>query len=77
MKIETISDEKIAEMLGSVKHGHWERVSREYAAGEGAEMYAKCSKCGSIEVVYTPSYVQRYKYCPYCGAKMDGERREE
>lgn len=29
-----------------------------------------CSVCGSCPTM-------EYKYCPYCGAKMDGERREE
>ena len=60
-----------------VRHGHWGEVSREYATGEGADMYAQCSECGSIEIVYTRQYVQRYAYCPYCGAKMDGERKTE
>ena len=61
----------------AVKHGHWNSVSREYVTGEGADMYAQCSECGEIELVYTRHYVQRYKFCPHCGAKMDGEEKEE
>ena len=56
---------------GWLKCGHWNQVSREYAAGEGAEMYAQCSVCGTIELVYTRAYAKRWKYCPYCGAMMD------
>lgn len=60
-----------------VRHGHWNHVSREFAAGEGADMYAQCSECGTIELVYTRAYAKRWKYCPYCGAKMDGERKDD
>lgn len=47
-----------------VRHGDWE----EHTYGE-----LKCSVCGIVQ----EDYPHRYNYCPVCGAKMDGERREE
>ena len=46
-----------------VKHGHWIFV-------EDMVSYIKCSECGDdICWVNTKSP----KYCPHCGAKMDGD----
>ena len=53
-----------------VKHARWENV------GDSEEdLCFRCTNCKeefSCEVDFR-SYV---KYCPECGAKMDGERRE-
>lgn len=43
-----------------VKRGKW--------IGVDHDMYFKCSECG-----YMTEW-QRYKYCPDCGARMDGEQ---
>ena len=48
-----------------VKHGHWRTVTLPSYMFEGY----RCSECA--ELVYG-----RTKYCPQCGAKMDGERKE-
>lgn len=66
-----------------VRHGEWvvdayngdEIVRIPYAVHEHNEPY--CSLCGSYALLdgkedYVPS-----NFCPRCGAKMDGERREE
>lgn len=46
-----------------VKHGKWiEKVGR-----------AKCSVCA--DECWADSAME-YRYCPNCGAKMDGERKE-
>ena len=52
-----------------VRHGEWKICSDGY--------YPYCSRC-----VYEPEISTRYSnnltpYCPNCGAKMDGERKEQ
>lgn len=52
-----------------VKHGKWDYVT---VVDEG---FWRCSTCG------TPSEAlgarKLYKYCPFCGAKMDGEQEKQ
>lgn len=48
------------------KHGRW------IAERERQGHYSYCSECKCRFAGYTPNY----KYCPNCGAKMDGEGRE-
>lgn len=43
----------------TVKRGKWEGVDY--------DTFFKCSECGHM------TDWQRYKYCPYCGARMDGD----
>ena len=47
-----------------VKHGEWKKVSEKHPR------YA-CTSCNHL---YNN---KEYKYCPQCGAKMDGERKEK
>ena len=47
-----------------VRHGEWKICSDGY--------YPFCSKCG-VE----PQSGTMTRFCPDCGAKMDGERREQ
>ena len=47
----------------SIKHGHW--IGKE-------DQKWHCSECDGIA---PKGY--RYNYCPHCGARMDGERRED
>lgn len=53
----------VAEMptadIQPVKRGKWEGVDY--------DTFFKCSECGHM------TDWQRYKYCPYCGARMDGD----
>ena len=54
---------KAAPINDPVKHGHWIFV-------KDMVSYIKCSECGAgICWVNT----KRPKYCPNCGAKMDGD----
>ena len=46
----------------SVVHGRWDVV-------EGRIENAVCSNCGR----HFQSYYEAYRYCPNCGAKMEGE----
>lgn len=47
-----------------VQHGHWIQ-----AGHDGWSSYIRCSKCKRYLRDIHPS---DYKFCPYCGAKMDG-----
>ena len=49
-----------------VVHGWWEDVSLRFT-----QVKEKCSVCGGIV------YEVHFKFCPHCGAKMDGERRSD
>lgn len=50
-----------------VVHGQWEKYP--------SEMYRRCSVC-KVEYEVTPKFNVRPNYCPHCGAKMDGERKD-
>ena len=60
---ELIRDAPAAD-VAPVRHGRWIKVG--YACGETEW---KCSACKETEW-RTSAY--RLKYCPFCGAKMDG-----
>lgn len=56
-----------SEDVAPVVHGKWEFSV--FVDGDANDPRCKCSECGSIE---TP--LARHKYCPNCGARMDGEQ---
>lgn len=52
-----------------VKHGQWIKTGQSFLFPEGFRNYS-CSVCGyDIDKI-------KYRYCPNCGAKMDGEKDE-
>lgn len=62
-----------------VKYGEWNGWTATHWTGKKDDwgdpiykehIYYKCSECGRRTVI-------REKFCPNCGAKMDGERQEE
>ena len=57
-----------------VHHGRWLDVL--VADDEGETDGVECSVCGytDINVYWAKTY---HRFCPNCGAKMDGERRED
>ena len=56
-----------------VRHGHWETIGGGiFVQGDSYAVRFKCSICGHFVNLGTDR-----NYCPNCGAKMDGERREE
>lgn len=59
---------KVAEVpaadVAPVVHGRWEF--------DKVEMEVYCSVCGHNAPIGMSSYI-RHKYCPNCGARMDGE----
>ena len=57
-----------------VVHGYWDASGR-YRFPSGA-IACRCSECGCALSI-SEYRVYNWNYCPVCGAKMDGERREE
>lgn len=49
-----------------VVHGKWE-FPIFTDNDDGLDPRVKCSECGGVEAAFA-----RWKYCPNCGAKMDG-----
>lgn len=56
-----------------VKRGHWEKLTIVPATDTGNRILARCSKCGDT-VFYTVTGREiTLKYCPNCGARLDGD----
>jgi NAD-dependent SIR2 family protein deacetylase len=51
-----------------VVHGEWERT--EYHG------FIRCSKCKDVYIDDSWVADGKWNYCPNCGAKMDGERKD-
>lgn len=56
-----------------VRHGRWEENVTTYA-GPGLVNW-RCSKCKNIGGTWLREIADgdMYRYCPWCGAKMDGD----
>ena len=48
-------------------HGEWLQVFQAWTN----EQWIECSCCGMKAEKY---HKNKYKYCPHCGARMDGEK---
>lgn len=58
--------------VAPVRHGHW--ISHDDYFED-----AKCSECGDVLDIGECSFddfCECYHFCPNCGAKMDGKRKE-
>ena len=72
-RMETISGERLAEMLGVLKHGKWlKRNNENYSPFDpcSSENICICNQCG-----YETDW--ETNYCANCGAKMGGEGVED
>lgn len=65
--IDFVIDEMPTANVQLVRHGRWEG----YRSIIGD--YFKCSECGNHANVPTCMGESIFDFCPYCGAKMDGE----
>lgn len=54
-----------------LKHGKWEKAKR-HGVVVYSNAYAECSECHSVIFLGW-----EMKYCPSCGAKMDGEAKDD
>ncbi len=76
---------KLSADVVEVRHGSWIVTDADDGMCESYEGFIEfhCSECGSSSGMENGEYDWYYgdpipwKYCPMCGAKMDGERREE
>ena len=63
---------KISADVVEVRHGRWiEHTVKPDWLEDDVEVFYNCSECGSSHWSIFPPY------CPNCGAKMDGERKED
>ena len=53
-----------------VVHGRWEMRPTGMATDTGPEYKAYCTVCNKPNKQYQPPF------CPHCGAKIDGERKD-
>lgn len=54
-----------------MRHGRWI-----YKGARGRFPVCECSVCGNVENADWAVLGDNVNYCPNCGAKMDGERRD-
>lgn len=59
--LQSIDEQPTADVV-EVVHGEWERIPYSFAGGY------RCSCCGC------KSLERHWKYCPECGAVMDGKK---
>ena len=55
-----------------VRHGHWDADADGYADGEFVYDHWFCSECGWDDSGFLEEK-PNYKYCPYCGARMEDD----
>jgi hypothetical protein len=67
-----IDEEPTADVV-EVRHGYWKWEKKSEPQAQN-RLY--CSICDN-ECLSKGNYYVYSTYCPHCGAKMDGERREE
>ena len=53
------------------RHGRWKEMHYEGGILDGTN-FDRCSICGYERVFDDPALKTVFKYCPNCGAKMDG-----
>ena len=59
-----------------VRHGRWKEMHYEGGILDGTN-FDRCSICGYERFFDDPALKTVFKYCPNCGAKMDGGDSDE
>ena len=62
---------QMMEHYAPVRHGRWVEMHYEGGILDGTN-FDRCSVCGYERVFDDPALKTVFKYCPNCGAKMDG-----
>lgn len=57
-----------------VRHAYWKETTHITESKRGREIHSKLYNCSNCDA---PNGRKKSSYCHWCGAKMDGERREE
>ena len=57
--------------VAPVRHGRWKEMHYEGGILDGIN-FDRCYVCGYERVFDDPAIKTVFKYCPNCGAKMDG-----
>lgn len=65
-------DERTTVDAEPVKHGHW--INKEISPDVWVCL---CSECDDVAYYSMHKVATKFRYCTNCGAKMDGERRED
>lgn len=58
-----------------VRHRHWETVER-YSEDEVITLAYCCTECG-VQLATSGKVIDVFRYCPFCGRKMDEEADDE
>ena len=59
--------------VAPVVHGRWDDSGRYIFPGGGTAV--RCTECGCA-LTESEYHLNNWNYCPVCGAKMDGERKD-
>lgn len=59
--------------VAPVVHGRWDDSGRYTFPGGGTAV--RCTECGCA-LTESEYHLNNWNYCPVCGAKMDGERKD-
>lgn len=73
--LDLVADAPTADVV-EVRHGYWMQTSEPKFIEGIKRISVECSVCKIRRNIPAVEY-HGYYYCPNCGAKIDGERREE
>lgn len=72
--VEVVLNQQPSIDVTPVRYGHWEECEVLDENCVEVCQSARCSICGRYHTTPYMYYFDQYKYCPNCGARMDGEQ---